>query len=277
MLQSTTNDFYFAAVGDVHGQMQNMVKLLSKWESRLGIKLAFVLQVGDFEPHRHEADLSTMSAPTKYKKLGDFPDYYSEKKFFPWPIYFIGGNHEPYGFLEQFPKGQKIINNCYYLGRVSSNIIKGLNVVGLSGIYQKDKFHSLRPHFLEIYTKSNKEYIYFNEDDIAQAIDYKNADILLLHDCPSEIVNPSIIAEIIGFSIKYGDEIGNEFARMLVDLLLPKVVLCGHIHYKHYTHIVTSDNRKIEIYCLADINKGDAAIELFRVTPDGEIQKVLVD
>ncbi|GBE93131.1 metallophosphoesterase [Nostoc cycadae] len=271
-------EFFFAAVGDVHGHIKTMIKLLSKWESLLGKKLAFILQVGDFEPHRHEADLSTMSAPTKYKKLGEFSDYYLGKAFFPWPVFFIGGNHEPYGFLEQFTNGAEIVKNCYYLGRVNSNIIEGLNIVGVSGIYRKDKFYSPRPHFLEISTKSNKEYIYFIEDDIIQALNYKNVDILLLHDWPSGLINSSSIAEITGFSnsIGYG-ELGNEFARMLVDLLLPKLVLCGHMHCKYRTKIITSDNQRIDICCLADINQGDAAIALFHVTPHGELQEVILE
>ncbi|MDJ0554323.1 MAG: metallophosphoesterase [Microcoleaceae cyanobacterium MO_207.B10] len=91
-------DIYFAVVGDVHGHIYKMIGLLQNWENYSGQKLTFILQVGDFEPHRNEADLATMDAPTKYRKLGDFPDFYEQRSIFPWPIWFIGGNHEPYGF-----------------------------------------------------------------------------------------------------------------------------------------------------------------------------------
>jgi lariat debranching enzyme len=103
------NPIYFAAIGDVHGDIYSMLGLLDSWEQKQQKSLSFVLQVGDFEPHRHEEDLLTMDAPTKYKQLGDFPDFYRGKVKFPYPLYFIGGNYEPYGFLDYFPQGRQII------------------------------------------------------------------------------------------------------------------------------------------------------------------------
>jgi hypothetical protein len=126
---------YFAVVGDVHGNMNLMVDLLSKWEVKNKIKLSFVLQVGDFEPHRNKDDVLSMAAPSKYKKLGDFPEYFKGKRTFPWLVYFIGGNHEPYIFLDHISEGGAIINNCFYFGRSGVTTIEGLRVAGLSGIY----------------------------------------------------------------------------------------------------------------------------------------------
>lgn len=274
--EGSSQCIFFAAVGDVHGHMHLMVDLLKKWESRLAGKFAFVLQVGDFEPHRDEVDLLTMAAPQKYKKLGDFPNYFEEKFSFPWPIYFIGGNHEPYGFLDQTPNGIKVTNNCYYLGRVACQLIKGLKVSGLSGIYQENKFKSCRPPVVEIYTRSNKDYIYFTEFDISQALDCQNVDILLLHDWPSDILESSQTADIarLHSSIKY-DRIGNEYANLLINLLSPKLVLCGHMHYKYQSTVFTGGYAKTEIYCLAEIQQGDDAIAIFHATPDGNIKNVL--
>jgi len=48
----------FAAVGDVHGHMDRCVAMLESWEKTNNKSLSFVLQVGDFEPHRDNADLS---------------------------------------------------------------------------------------------------------------------------------------------------------------------------------------------------------------------------
>jgi len=56
---SNTQDIFFAAVGDVHGNMHSMVRDLKAWEKKHNHQLAFVLQVGDFEPQRDEADLVT--------------------------------------------------------------------------------------------------------------------------------------------------------------------------------------------------------------------------
>ncbi len=61
---------------------------------------------------------------------------------------------------------------------------------------------------------------------------------------------------------------------MLIDLLSPKLVLCGHMHYRYQTNIITDGNKQTEVYCLADIQQGDAAIAIFRAKADGEIEKV---
>ncbi|MEB3339404.1 hypothetical protein [Okeania sp.] len=63
-------DIFFAVVGDVHGHIYKMINLLQKWENNSHQKLEFILQIGDFEPHRYETDLVTMDAPKKYRKLG---------------------------------------------------------------------------------------------------------------------------------------------------------------------------------------------------------------
>ncbi len=184
-------DIFFAVVGDVHGHIYKMIDLLQRWENHFTQKLTFILQVGDFEPHRHEADLATMDAPKKYRKLGDFPDFYEQRMIFPCPIWLIGGNHEPYGFLDRINTGTEITHNCYYLGRVGAVILAGLKVVGVSGIYQEEKFLVTRPKISEISSYSNKDYIYFTEAEIMQALDYKSTDILLLHDWSADIINPA--------------------------------------------------------------------------------------
>jgi lariat debranching enzyme len=270
-----STDILFAVVGDVHGHIHATVKLLKKWQSIAKQEFDFVLQVGDFEPNRNEADLLTMAAPKKYKKLGDFPDYYHGKATFPWPIYFIGGNHEPYGFLDRSPNGAKIAENFYYLGRVGSKVIEGIKIVGLSGIYQESNFLISRPNVENISERSNKDYIYFNDEDVIRLLDYQKVDILLLHDWPAHIIESTDIDRFkkILFNIKFTG-IGNEYARMLVDLLAPKLVFCGHMHYKYQTQIVTGESRKIEIYCLADVRQDDDAIAVFRVKSDGSFQNI---
>src|SRR4051812_8410833 len=95
----------FAVVGDVHGQVDALVVLLRRFEAAHATTLDFVLQVGDLEPHRDAADVATMSAPIRHKKAGDFPRYWKGEARLPWEVIFIGGNHEPYGWLEEFQDG----------------------------------------------------------------------------------------------------------------------------------------------------------------------------
>ena len=165
-------DFYFAAVGDVHGEIYTMLGLLQKWEERNKQNLSFVLQVGDFEPHRSEVDLETMDAPKKYKKIGFFPDFHRGNSLLPYPIWFIGGNHEPHSFLELTPHGAEIIPNCHYFGRVGCVNLHNLKVVGVSGIYKQEIFKELvRPKIQDSkdFNFHSTYYIGFLESEIKKS------------------------------------------------------------------------------------------------------------
>ena len=189
-------DTLFAAVGDVHGEMHAMVSLAESWEAQSGLRISFVLQTGDFEPHRHETDLQTMAAPSKHKRVGDFPDFAAGSSSFPWPVYFIGGNHEPYGFLDQHPQGAQIAHNCHYLGRVALTVLSGLRVVSLTGIYREKDYSGKRPPVDSLGTISNKVFASFNETDIDAALSYDHADVLVMHDWPADIVHPEDLSKV---------------------------------------------------------------------------------
>lgn len=263
-----TNSFqeiYFAAVGDVHGHMKLMVKFLSNWEKVANKKLEFVLQVGDFEPHRDESDLSTMAAPSKYRKLGDFSDFYSGKNKFPWPLYFIGGNHEPYGFLDLFPQGEMLIPNCYYLGRVGKVQIASLTIAGLSGIYREDKFEWPRPKISDIKKTSNKEYIYFTKEEVDKCLDFKALNILLFHEWPSKIIHKENQKEFetLRYALGY-DDVGNDYARLITEILEPDLVLCGHMHKKYRRQIKLESGKLTNVTCLANVEQGLNSIAIFK-------------
>ena len=275
-LMSDNKDIYFAAVGDVHGHIYTMLGLLQSWERKHRLSLSFVLQVGDFEAHRNSEDLLTMDAPTKYKKIGDFSDFYTGKAKLPLPIWFIGGNHESYGFLDRFPFGKEIAPNFNYFGRVNLIELAGLKIVGVSGIYKHELFQSTeRPSVSEISSRSNKEYISFLESEIEQAIEYSYADILLLHDWASGIILPE---DLDIFQRRYSnfkyESIGNEYARLLVEALRPKLVLCGHMHLKYRSALSFSSDVTTKICCLANVRQGKDSLAVFRLTPELEIIEI---
>ena len=272
-------DLYFAAVGDVHGHIHTMLELLQNWEKKQGKSLSFVLQVGDFEAHRHEQDVQTMDAPAKYMKLGDFADFYTGKAKFPYPLYFIGGNHESYGFLDHFPQGKEIAPNFNYLGRVNQLELGGLKIVGVSGIYKPNLFGlSQRASVAAIEHNDNKEYIGFLESEIEQAMNYDRADILLLHDWARGIISAE---ELESFQQRYPNlnyqSIGNEYARLLVDTLQPKLVLFGHLHFKHRHTLMFSNQAISKICCLANVKQGQDSVAVFRITPELEIIEVVAE
>lgn len=267
-------DIYFAAVGDVHGHIYKMLGLLTKWTEKHQQQLDFVLQVGDFEPHRDRADLISMDAPSKYKKLGDFASFYHQKANFPYPLYFIGGNHEPYGFLDYFPQGQEIASNFNYLGRVNSINLSGLKIVGVSGIYKSNLFTD-RPSVVDIQYYPNKKYIGFTETEIEQALNYQNADILIMHEWANNIIKQEDLTQLQQKrpGTKY-EQIGNEYARLLIEALQPKLVLFGHMHLKYRTLLQITPNIISNICCLANVQQGKDALAVFKKTPNGKIIEI---
>lgn len=264
----------FAAVGDVHGQMRAMVRLLEGMERRLGRALDFVLQVGDFEPHRGEDDLATMAAPQKYRKLGDFAAFHEGAAIFPWPVHFIGGNHEPHGFLDRMPLGGEVAPRCRYLGRVGALEIAGLRVVGLSGIHDEGTYQRGRPPIEDIRTTSLKSYVGFTEHEVQRAAELGPADVLLLHEWPEGLVEAPSLAELAaqGRPLTHR-EIGNAPARMLIELLQPKLVLCGHMHERRRAEIVAGGARVL-VHCLASMHEGREAVAVFERAADGVLREI---
>lgn len=254
----------FAVVGDVHGHLNAMVRLLKQWERDNKRSLDFVLQVGDFEAHRSDSDLATMAAPAKYRELGDFGDYYEGLKTMPWPLYFIGGNHESYGFLDREGPSE-IAENIHYLGRAGRVELSGLTIVGLSGIYIEEQFEKERPECEDFGRVSNKRYIGFVESELNLLLDGGDADILLLHDWPSGIVPEQDLAMLeANLRRSRFESLGNDYARLLAELLEPQWVFCGHMHFAYRSQLPGSRG-PISVACLANVESGEDCFEVYSI------------
>eukprot|EP01012_Entosiphon_sulcatum_P008981 TRINITY_DN14951_c0_g1_i2.p1 TRINITY_DN14951_c0_g1~~TRINITY_DN14951_c0_g1_i2.p1 ORF type:complete len:274 (-),score=32.69 TRINITY_DN14951_c0_g1_i2:2-823(-) len=241
---------------------------VQEWEANFCRNISYVLQVGDIECHRNDDDLSTMAAPAKHRRLGDFPDYFCGRKSLPWPVLFIGGNHECYGWLEQFPDGNFLAPNLFYFGRSSFCSFGGIAIAAISGIFRGEAFTEPRPDISLIKYKSNKDFIGFNCGDIAileSAVDEadRKVDILLSHDWPSGLVDPSE-----EFEYEKQDttrELGNPHTRHLMDRFEPKVVLCGHMHASYRKKV-----GETQVCCLAKV-PSRTSLAVFEVTAEGAI------
>ncbi len=254
----------FAVVGDVHGAMWTTIRLLQGWEKARKRKLDFVLQVGDFEPHRDESDLATMAAPAKYRQLGDFPLFAREQAQFPWPIHFIGGNHEPYGWLETMPNGGQVANNCRFIGRANIVSVGELRVAGLSGIFKPELFAPPRPDVSRFGEKSNKDWIGWNENDIERLCELGCADALLLHEWPSAFDAKQRHAP---------DETGRQWINVLLDSLRPKMIFCGHLHGR-YRSAVRVGGASVPVECLAQVSSGRDAFVVYEIE-NGEWREIV--
>jgi Icc-related predicted phosphoesterase len=253
----------FAAVGDVHGSMRMMVRLVEAKARKARRKVSFVLQVGDFESIRDDEDLATVHGPAKYRKPGDFARYVRGEEQFPWPLYFIGGNHEAHRYLESFPQGGAVAPRCHYVGRVGAFEAGGLRVAGLSGIHEPRQFRSLRP---EVFTRGYRNYPYFNEGDIEQAIELGSADVLLLHDWPRCLGTGLSLQQR---RVDVFGEGGNEMAQLVVDALSPRLVLCGHMHFS-----ARMQRDATSFAALASVDDGADSVALFERDPGGAIREI---
>lgn len=240
-----------AVVGDVHGEMWAMMRLLSGWEKKRGVSIGAVLQVGDFEPHRTESDLATMASPAKYRKMGDFALFARAEAEFPWPIHFIGGNHEPYGFLEQIPDGGEVAANCAYLGRASVQEISGLRVAALSGVFVPHLFGQERPAVADFSVRSNKDFVAWNEGDIDALLRSGRADVLLLHEWP---------AMPFDSKVRPDEESGLKYLEIALESLQPRRIFCGHAHFRWSGRWLSAP-----VECLARIESGRDGFAVYKI------------
>ena len=259
-----------ALVGDVHGHHHAMVSKVNALAAQAGVGIDLVVQVGDFEAHRHEDDLATMAAPQKYRTLGDFPDFYNGQAEFPWPVIFVGGNHEPYGWYDQYPEGHELVKNCRYLGRVGGIEHRDIRIVGMSGVYSERLFTSTRPPIGEIKTRSNKDYIGYSDHDVDAALTYDKCDLLVIHDWPGGMLQPEDHAQLPErWDVA---TLGNEYTELLIEALEPSVVACGHMHFPFQKSMPLRSGDTVEVFCLDELKSSSGGIVLL----DDELKKIEV-
>lgn len=269
--------FTFAALGDVHGQLDRAVELVQNAAAKIGQELKFVLQVGDLEAHRCVEDMASMYAPHHHKHLGDFTEYYSGRKTFPLPLYFIGGNHEPYQFLDESASERGISPNISFLGRVGSIDMKGLKIAYLTGIFD-EKYYLHLPgsrlsvahdhdypaqRFLSCYTEAEVDFL----------LQYPHPDILLVHEWPFGIVRPEDHEpqEPAHRHLRY-DGTGVQVIRAVVDKLQPRLVLCGHMHRRYRAIIHHGNDALTEIHCLGLVDHTTDGVACFSVEGDNMLE-----
>lgn len=274
---------HIAALGDVHGEFHSAIRLLRQAERHWGVGIDLVLQVGDLEPHRDWADVATMSAPSKYRKPGDFEDFYRGRARLPWPVIFIGGNHEPWPFLDGLDsaggaggaggEGGEVAPGLRFLGRAGGLEVPTragpLRIAGLSGIYVEELYPQRRAALTAAIPARPKGWIGFCAEEVERLAGAGRPDVLLLHEWPAGLVREEDRAWMAGevdgpegdkkTLRRTGGEVGNEMGRLLIELLAPGLVLCGHMHLPYRRRIGES-----AVCCVANVAAGTAAVAMFR-------------
>jgi lariat debranching enzyme len=61
---------------------------------------------------------------------------------------------------------------------------------------------------------------------------------------------------------------------MLIEILRPQLVLCGHMHFRAETIYKLEDGRDCQIVALANLLQGESSLAVFAVDGDGLIRRI---
>lgn len=177
-----------------------------------------------------------MSVPNKYKKIGDFHEYYSGHRVAPYLTIFVGGNHEASNYLFELYYGGWVAHNIYYLG--AANVIRcgPLRICGMSGIWKGYDFR--KPHFERLpYNRDDLWSIYHTRElDVRKLLQIRTqVDVGLSHDWPRKIEYSGDFTELFrkkkGFQQdSVNNRLGNAAAGDVLDRLRPAYWFSAHLH-----------------------------------------------
>lgn len=229
------NKMRVAVEGCCHGCLDQIYRSISKK------KVDLLIICGDFQSIRNRMDLQSMSVPDKYKKMGNFQDYYTGKKKAPVFTIFIGGNHEASNYLEELKYGGFVAPNIYYLGRTSVIWYKGLRIGGMSGVYWKKDFMNLAPQSYNFpYDRSTIRSIYhYRKDDYLKLylMRKSNKMIMISHDWPEGIYDNGDVKKLLKNKPFFREDIknhclGSPFNMELLKVIQPNYWFSAHLHVR---------------------------------------------
>ncbi|MGI5119826.1 metallophosphoesterase family protein [Marinactinospora thermotolerans] len=240
--------------GDVHGAFA----LLAAWSSAVRAWLGpldAILAVGDVEANRDEADAAGVRSPAGHRGIGDFPLLAEGLIDLGAPLYFIGGNHEPWPALDAAGPG-RWSRDVYFLGRAGRTEIAGLGVAFLSGIHSARVSDAARPR-----RETARERSYYTAEEVRRVGRGVGrsapVDLLLTHDWPAGIGAPDRA------------DAGRPELRALCERLRPRWHFCGHLHDRHQATIGPT-----EVVCLGHIRDGAPAFAVVERDTGGDLRMV---
>lgn len=214
----------FAVAGDVHGRWAELAAQLEIAQGFLDDPddLEVIFQVGDAESTLGEEQLREVHAKPDRHKLGDFHLIAAGEVKLPAPLYFIGGNHEPWRSLDRnggtVRGGDALVPGVHFLGRSGAVEVAGMRVAFLSGIRRPDG-PTLSTARERAALGSPREEGYYVQEELDALRRVPRADLLLTHDWPlgSDFVHKTAWA-------------GDEEVTAALRRLRPIASFHGHLH-----------------------------------------------
>ena len=247
-----------AVQGCGHGDLNKIYAKLAELEARDGIKADLLIVCGDFQAIRNRSDLQTMACPPKYRRMGDFYEYYTGQSNAPVLTLFIGGNHEASSHLAELYHGGWVAPNIYFLGYAGVVKFGGLRIGAISGIYNARHYRS---GYYECppYTETTIRSIYHTREfDVCRLeMLQEPIDIFVSHEWPHEIYRFGDMESLLKCKpyfredIERGMGIGAVPLRRLLEKLRPKKWFAAHMHVEFEACVKdASGNRQTEFLAL---------------------------
>ncbi|CAK9837702.1 RNA lariat debranching enzyme Dbr1 [Schizosaccharomyces pombe] len=229
--------------GCCHGILDNLYILAEKR------KVDLLIIGGDFQALRNVSDYHGISMPPKFKRLGDFFNYYNGRNKAPILTIFVGGNHEASNYLDELPYGGWVAPNIYYMGRSSVINVGGLRIAGISGIYSAMDYKKGRYEGLPYNYKMLKSIYHTREFDVLSLKSLqKPIDIFLSHDWPRGIEQHGDVAKLLRHKPFFRNEVerndlGSPALEELLVELKPRYWMAAHLHTK-FTAVVHHNSQE---------------------------------
>ncbi|KAK6460821.1 hypothetical protein DFJ63DRAFT_242076 [Scheffersomyces coipomensis] len=235
-----------AVEGCCHGE-------LNKIYSQLTQPIDLLIICGDFQAIRNARDLDTINVPPKFRRIGDFQEYYKGKRTAPVLTIFIGGNHEASSYMKELKYGGWVAPNIYYLGEFGSIWFKGLQIGGISGIFNRWTFekNSLEDEILPYDDKSIRSIYHTTLKNFLKFYLMNHSlDIGLSHDWPAEIERKGDVKYLLKVKPFFKNDInngalGSPLNKFLLSYLRPRYWFSSHLHVR-FTASVRYDHEKIQ-------------------------------
>src|SRR5947207_3205322 len=190
-----------------------------------------------------------MSVPQRYRKIGDFHQYYSGKRQAPVLTLVIGGNHEASNYFFELYHGGWLAPNIYYMG--AANVIRygPFRIAGLSGIYKSCDYHKARRERLPYDRNDIRSIYHVREYDIHKLLQVRTqVDIGISHDWPRGVDWFGDYEKLFAWKPHFlesakVDKLGSLPAEQVMNHLRPAYWLSGHMHVKYAAIVEHKDHK----------------------------------
>ncbi|KAF2842210.1 DBR1-domain-containing protein [Patellaria atrata CBS 101060] len=237
-----------AVEGCGHGKLDSIYASIDKTCEINGWPGIDILIIGgDFQAVRNAYDLNCMSAPMKYREMGDFHEYYSGARKAPYLTIFVGGNHEASNHLWELYYGGWVAPNIFYVGAANVIRVGPLRIAGLSGIWKGYNYR--KPHYERLPYSSHdvKSTYHVRELDVRKLLQLRTqVDVGISHDWPQGVEWKGDYRDLFRKkSLFEADaregQLGSIAAKQVLERLRPSYWFSAHLHIK-YSAVVNHGN-----------------------------------